>query len=1117
MKRNFLWLLSSIIFSCVARSTLVSAQIIPDPTTNTQIEGNCVISCRIVGGVQAGINLFQSFQEFNIDQGAKVEFIDLGAQNIFSRITGENASRIFGTLGVSNSNANLFLINPNGIIFGNEARLDLKGSFVATTADAIRFGDLGSFTAKPSLDDNPALLTIEPSAFLFQQRPTTPNPIEVRQGAILRVEPQQNLLLLGDFLQLQGGILVAPSGNIILGAVTGEGQIGINAGESLEMGKNVQKGDINLDQGAIVDVSGLGGGNIYLHGNRITLDRGSQLIDNTIGNFDGGTISIEAQNLSIRDGSFISATTFNKGTGGNISIEAQETVEIIGQPFIPFQQFLIGGLSGRITPETRVTGLFTGTAGEGNAGNITVKSQNLIVGDGAVIFAPTFGDATAGNIWINTEESVEIRASGLLTASNISTSGSAGDIQITTQKLLVRDGGAVLASTFGSGQGGDLTVLASDLIELVDTPPTAFLPNGLYSSSVFSTGQGGNVYLTTDRLFVRNGSTIAAASGAFIRDGIIPVGGSSGNISIQAGAIELNGASIDGVFPSRIISDTFGTGDGGNLTIATDNLQVVGNAYISATAFGHGNGGDLTIQARDFIRLQGTGFAYFPSFLTNAFLNNANLIQGTSALLTGTTGTGNAGNAIISTPYLLLENGAALITSSFGVGKGGSLTIQAERIEVFSSIINAGSIGTGDGSDLMINTKTLTIVNSSTVGTTTLGRGNAGNATIRATESIEIYDNADYQPSFFGVRILPGIYTASLGGANAGNLEVDTKNLRLRNGGSIASQSILNPFTLDPNVGSGGNITIRAQSIEIDGQFSDGLSSSGLFTSTSTNGNAGDLQVIADVLKLSDTGTIGVNSDGLGAAGNLFLQAETIQLDSGNITASSISGVGGNIDLRVGNSFWLTNSSQIDANARGFGDGGNISITAPILVLLNRSRINASAIEGDGGRINIDTQGLFRSSETGLEASSQLGIDGVVSIDTPDIDINSGLLRLSEATIHSENSIVQTCNHNSPETASRFVILGKGGSIEQPQQIRSSLPLLEDFGITIAPVDVLAVPSPAQDRSNTLPVERNSFIEARGWLKNSQGQIILTATANHPNNTVSSFDRSPDCPSPRSR
>jgi filamentous hemagglutinin family protein len=158
--------LFNILLSLLATCKLATAQSIQtDGTTPTQPE-SCSGDCIIEGGLQRGNKLFHSFERFKVDSGAKVLFQDSGAVNILTRVTSNQPSEILGTLGVQNGNANLFLINPNGIIFGANSSLDLNGSFIATTANAIRFGEQGFLNTVP---DNIPLLTINPSALFFAQ------------------------------------------------------------------------------------------------------------------------------------------------------------------------------------------------------------------------------------------------------------------------------------------------------------------------------------------------------------------------------------------------------------------------------------------------------------------------------------------------------------------------------------------------------------------------------------------------------------------------------------------------------------------------------------------------------------------------------------------------------------------------------------------------------------------------------------------------------------------------------------------------------------------------------------------------------------------------------------
>ena len=161
------WLLGSVLCFCLNANS-ASGQIVPDKTTNTSVINTCQSTCDITGGTVAGQNLFHSFSEFNVNTEESVYFADPGVANIFNRVTGSNSSNIDGTLGVL-GNANLWLLNPNGIIFGAGAALDINGSFVATTADEIQFKDGNFFSAIPNTKENLALLTVNPNALFFNQ------------------------------------------------------------------------------------------------------------------------------------------------------------------------------------------------------------------------------------------------------------------------------------------------------------------------------------------------------------------------------------------------------------------------------------------------------------------------------------------------------------------------------------------------------------------------------------------------------------------------------------------------------------------------------------------------------------------------------------------------------------------------------------------------------------------------------------------------------------------------------------------------------------------------------------------------------------------------------------
>ena len=215
----------------------VLAQIVPDRTLgaessvinpNVNIEG--ILSDQIEGGAIRGTNLFHSFEEFNVREGQGAYFVNpVGIEHIFSRVTGNSVSQILGKLGVL-GNADLFLINPNGIVFGSNATLDLKGSFLATTANSLIFEDGTQFSVTET--SSPPLLTISIPVGL-QFRETTGSILNQSQvlsqtsGLGLEVQPGKTLALVGGNITMQGGSIAAPSGRIELGSLAGTGQVSL--------------------------------------------------------------------------------------------------------------------------------------------------------------------------------------------------------------------------------------------------------------------------------------------------------------------------------------------------------------------------------------------------------------------------------------------------------------------------------------------------------------------------------------------------------------------------------------------------------------------------------------------------------------------------------------------------------------------------------------------------------------------------------------------------------------------------------------------------------------------------------------------------------------------------
>ncbi|NJO64463.1 MAG: filamentous hemagglutinin N-terminal domain-containing protein [Richelia sp. RM2_1_2] len=485
-----------------------------------------------------GQNLFHSFREFNIgeNRGAYFFVFDPSIQNILARVTGSNRSDILGILGTRQvidgnlfrSNANLFVMNPNGIIFGGNARLDVGASFMATTANGVQFGERGSFNASGNQPSQ--VLTINPSAFFFNQINAAPivnqsistNFIDPSFIDGLSVNDGRSLLLLGGSVNLDGGALGAYDGRIELGGLAGIGTVGLNVdGNNLDLNfpTDVAKADISFSKGSSVNTSGIGGGEIQIHGNNVSLSGNSNILSNTFGNQNGKGIFIEAKQLVLND-----------------------------------------------------SRIFTRTDTSANSGDIRINSQSLNLQNGALVSTNTAGEGKAGNLTVTARDSIDITGVNALLSNPVLPSlllsftigsGAAGDIRIVdTGRINIEDGGQILATTGGQGSAGNIDITA-DNIQLVGTSANQQFRSAIVSESTgnFASANSGDITLTTRLLNVRDGAGISTTSSSQ---------GKAGNLTVKASeSLKINGTGVQNneVVSSALSTQALSFGAAGNITI----------------------------------------------------------------------------------------------------------------------------------------------------------------------------------------------------------------------------------------------------------------------------------------------------------------------------------------------------------------------------------------------------------------------------------------------------------------------------------------------------------------------------------------------------------------------
>lgn len=690
-------------------NTRTWAQVKADGTLSTTVNSQNQRDFRVTGGNRAGANLFHSFRTFSVPNGGSATFDQPSdIQNIFSRVTGSSVSNINGLIRVSGT-ANLFLINPNGILFGPNARLDIRGSFIATTANQLKFLDGPSFSTNPRTA--PLLSVSVPIGLQYGQG--SANQITV-QGSMLSMPLDQALVLAGGELRLSQANLQTDRGSIDLVAISEGGQVGLQTSP----------------QGIRLSLPAAG------HRANITVQNHSLV--STSGNQGSGDILIAGQQVAVRD-SRIETNTRGAGTGGDLNVNASETISITSQS----------------NQGTFSDGLFAETLGDGDAGNLRLQTNNLRVQGAARISAATFGTGDGGNLQINAANQIELIGvdppadgdfrlfTGLLT--DTEATGRAGNLTLNARRLIVRDGAQISTATFGAGDGGNLTVNVKDSIHLSGGSPSDSLGSGLFSAAQASSSpeaRAGNLTVTTRQLELRQGAQIATGT----------VGrGDGGDLSIQADNIEISGTSPSG-FNSGLLSTSDDlqvakqgttTGRAGNLTIQTDRLSIRDGGQVAAAIFGNtSGGGNLQITAHEFIEVSGAA----PS---NSLGGDTGIFAGTPLAIPTT---GNAGNITLNTPSLIVSDRARIGVSHLGTGNAGQLVVNADSINLRQQAGLTAATASGKGGNIQLNARdTIALRQGSLISAEASGNSNGGNITA-VTQLMTVLGNSNIIANAFEGR-----------------------------------------------------------------------------------------------------------------------------------------------------------------------------------------------------------------------------------------------------------------------------------------------------------------------------------------------------------------------------
>jgi filamentous hemagglutinin family protein len=837
---------------------------------------------------------------------------------------------------------------------------------------------------------------------------------------------------------------------------------------------------------------GLFGGNVTMNGGQVTAQGGRVEIGGlsaagTVGLGVEGDI-LRAQfptNVTRSDISFTDGARVNVAFdgGGDIAISAQN-LELLGG------SVLRGGIESGLGTPTSVAGdiklnatgkiAIGGSSGIGNSvrvdsigqgGNITIAAGTFSLTDNAQIQASTAGIGNAGNINVKVAGSADISGTETIVRSEVqpNAQGNAGNITIEAGSFKLSNDAILSSITFGKGNAGNVLLTAKNAVVLT-------------GSSIFSSvnaggvGKGGTVEINAASLSISNGNqllTITRSASATQPAAI----GDAGNVNINVtGAVDIGGAQ-DG-FLSKIGSTVQpgAVGNGGNITINAGSFSLRdGSSFESSTA-GNGNAGNVTLKVKDKVALINTSI--FSTVEAGGVGKGGTIsIEGNSLSITNST-------------QLLTATRPAFATQPAGRGDAGNVKIDVTgAVDIagsqdgfFSKITSSvGTGAVGNGGNININAGSFSLRDGAGIDSATTGTGNAGNITVKVKDTVSLAD----------ATIFSTVEAGAVG--NGGTISIDAAAVSLQDGAQLQT---ITKFT---GRGDAGTIKVNAtDAVTIVGNQSQSKPSGLLVTS------------------LSQTG----------AAGNISVTAPRITLDGGQLTAQSIFGSGGNIDISQANLLILRNGSQISAvagSARQNSNGGNITIAIPkgfIITAPNEnSDITANAFGGNGGKVTINSQQNFWISplsraelERRLDTTDPIQLDpinlptnditaisqvnpnlaGQVNTTPPEIDITAGLTPLPNNVTDPTDRINPNCSPKAIANNS-FTTVGRGGIPASPKD-----PLNEEQ-MTANWVQLPSqVKTPVAAVTPALVPIQQPIVEAQTWERDRNGDILLVARAASP-------------------
>lgn len=922
---------------CVVPSVVLlpaQAEIVTDGTVGqaTSLSGpNYEISAGL--GQIEGNNLFHSFSRFNLSSSESANFSGPGnIQNIIGRVTGGEQSFIDGTISSSIQGANLFLLNPSGLLFGENASINITGSFYASTADYLALGANGRFDATNI--ENTTLSVAAPSAFGFVDASVA----EINVNGS-RLHSNHDISLIGGDITVSGrqesssifndetSTIQSDGGNINLISTQSSGELTIgNIDESIANFETL--GEISIDNGALVVLKDSPEGSIKIRAGQLVIE------NSRIASLDSG------DNNDVSSGN--EKNSIDIALSGDLRIHSTDSADYINN-----------------------SGILSVSSDQTADANILISTRDLSLGKDSEIASYAFGNQDSSDITLNTRNIYIDGSNGRSAIASISAgSGNSGEINISAHNILV-SGGARSAGIHtqaspindeSAANSGDININANK-IELLQS-------GQIGSSATNGSGTGGTININSNSIYIAGLHPDGNWPGIYTNSSDDSNGG---NIIINTGLLELDEFGVVG-------AQSYGSGHGGNITIIAEDISVSHGGVISTTGFEQGDAGDITIDAEN-ITLKGPS----PNLDPDDYIDDYTGIFAAGGPL------GSApGDISITTGALEILDGAQIDNSTANYKHGGSIDITADYIRIAGydegtgnhSHIRAATVifqsidlfAIGEGGDINITADDIQLSDGGQISVYSDSHGDGGNLNIK-TNHLSMTDEAAI------------LATSTLDG-DAGNIQIDVaKTLQLTDsristasmqahGGDIsiarATQTYLRNSEITTSVlsssGNGGDINMTGELVV--------LSSSNV-VATANAGMGGNITIDAETLLTTPDSEISAASDE-SVSGNILLSSQTdaiSRLDQLPTESSEVSKYFHNecnADKNLHSSFFVNiNSLRIK----------NLDYVPSILAINTRQNLNNASTYWQSDKIPLDTPNEYRNSGPKIVLSKLANVD----------------------------------------------------------------------------------------------------------------------------------------------